>query len=323
VISAPHFLFAHFGNLSHSVAGRDPEKPFMNRRNSFQQWLAFGALGVAWGTTWVAADTLAEYVPPLHGAAARFLLAALLCTPVILGKRLKPARGRALGFVLLLSCTMIVLPFLLLLWAQPRVPSATVAVLYAGMPLLVVLLTPSVPRRAMQASIVGLGAMAITLGASFSTTQAAGAAVALLAVASIGVSSLIARRELLSVNPIVATALLSGAAALLLFLAGMVLERGQTAQWNRSAVGSVVFLSAVAGAPAYATYFWLLQRLEAYQAVTVQWVEPLVAMIESAILLRLGLSFNMIAGSLVTLVSLVVVLRARAEDDDTVSLLGT
>jgi drug/metabolite transporter (DMT)-like permease len=295
----------------------------MDRRNFFTQWLAFGALGVVWGTSWVAAGTLSESVPPLHGAAARFLLAALLCVPVILGKRLKLARGRALGFVLLLSCTMVVLPFLLLLWAQQRVPSATVAVLYSAMPLLVVALTPSAPRGAMQASIVGLGAMAITVGASFSATQAVGASVCLLAVASIGASSLAARRELSSVHPVVTTALLSGAAGVLLFLLSVILERGQPVQWNRSAIGSVLFLAAVAGAPAYATYFWLLRRLEAYQAVTVQWIEPLVAMLESAVLLRLGLSFSMAAGSLVTLVSLVAVHRARAEDDDTVSILGT
>ena len=75
-----------------------------------KHWVAFAALGMVWGTTWMAADTLTEYVPPLRGAAARFLLAALLWIPVILWKRLKLPRGRALGFVLLLSVTMIAVP---------------------------------------------------------------------------------------------------------------------------------------------------------------------------------------------------------------------
>jgi len=292
-----------------------------------KQWLAFAALGIVWGTTWVAADTLAEYVPPLRGAAVRFLLAALLSIPVILWKRLKFPRGRALGFVLILSVTLIVLPSVLLLWAQSRVLSATVAVSFAAMPLLVVFLTPglagrSVPRTAMQASIVGLGAIALALGASFPVAQAGGAAVVLLAVASIGASSILARRELSGLHPIVVTALLLGAAALLLFLASLALEHGQPVEWNRSAIGSVAFLAAVAGAPAYATYFWLLQRLEAYQVGTVQWIEPLVAILESALFLRVGLSFSMIAGSLAALVCLLLVMRARAEDDNTVSLLG-
>ncbi len=174
----------------------------------------------------------------------------------------------------------------------------------------------------MQASIVGLGAVALALDVSFSASQAGGAAVVLLAVACIGASSILVRRELSGLHPLLLTALMLGIAALVLFLASLIIERGQPVEWNHSAVAAVAFLAVVAGAPAYATYFWLLQRLEAYQVGTVQWIEPLVAILESALFLRLGLSFSMIAGSVITLVCLFLVMRARAEDDDTVSLLG-
>src|SRR5450755_3714748 len=103
----------------------EPMKP------SFKQWLAFATLGIVWGSTWIAADTLAESVSPLHAAATRFLLAALVCIPVIVWNRLSLPRGRALGFVLLLSVTMIVLPYLLVLWAEQHVSSVTVTVLFA------------------------------------------------------------------------------------------------------------------------------------------------------------------------------------------------
>jgi drug/metabolite transporter (DMT)-like permease len=284
-------------------------------------WIAFAALGVAWGTTWIASDTLAESVPPLGGAAARFLLSALLCIPVIRWKRLKMPWGRALGVVLLLSLTMIALPTVLLLWAEPRLSSATVTVLFAAMPLLLTVLDPKVvPRSALQACIVALGAMALVVSASFSVAQAGGAAVALLAVISIAVSVLLARRELSGVHPVVVTAWLLGAAALLLALAATVLERGQPVGWSRSAIGSVLFLAGVGGAPAYAAYFWLLQRLQPYQVATLQWVEPLVAIGESAFSLRIGLSFPMVAGSLITLLCLLLVMRTRVEDDNPVSL---
>jgi drug/metabolite transporter (DMT)-like permease len=287
-----------------------------------KHWLALIALGVVWGTSWVAAGTLAEYVPPLHGAAARFLLAALLCIPVILGKRLHLPRGRALGFVLLLSVTMIVVPFVLLLWAQQHASSAIVTALYAAMPLLVAVWTRGVPHGALLATVVGLGAMTLVIGVPFSLAYVGGAAVALLAAASAGASALLARRELRSVNPVMAAALLLGAAALLLFLAGAVLERGQPAEWNRSALVALLFLSVVSGTVGYAIYLWLLQQMEAYKVVTVQWIQPLAAMVETAFFLRVGLSFSMIAGSLVTVASLLMVMRATAEDDNTVSLLG-
>ena len=288
-------------------------------------WLAFAALGLVWGTTWVA-SSLAEQVPALLGSAARYALAALFLLPVIVGRRLKPPGGRSLVVALLVSGGMIVLPLVMLLGVRDHVQSATVAVLFAAMPLLVILMTPlledkGVPRTAMHAAIVGLGAIALAMGASFSAYQAAGAAVVLLAVASTGASSLIARRELRSVSPLVVTALLLAGAAPLLFLASMVLERGQPAQWNGRATGAVVCLALVA-AGAYVTYFWLLQQLEAYQMATLQWVQPLVAMAEAAVFLRLRWSFSMIAGSLVTFLCLGVAMLARLEDDDTVSLVG-
>ncbi|MGB8536519.1 MAG: DMT family transporter [Acidobacteriaceae bacterium] len=288
-----------------------------------KQWLAFAALGIVWGSTWIAVDTLAESVPPLRGAAVRFLLAALLCLPVIVQKRLSLPRGRALGFVLLLSVTMVVLPSVLVRWAQQHASSVTVTVLFSAMPLLVAMLMPDdVPRGALLATVVGLGGIGLALGPSISMDQAGGAAIMLVAVASAGVSAVLVRRELRAVNPLVVTALLSATAALLLMVTSMAFERGQTVQWTHNAIASLVFLGLVAGAPAYAAYFWLLQHLDAYKVTTVQWVQPMVAIIETAFILRLGLSFAMIAGSLVTLTSLLLVMHARAEDDKNVSLLG-
>jgi drug/metabolite transporter (DMT)-like permease len=286
-----------------------------------RHWLALLALGIIWGTTWVAADSLAEYLPPLHAAAARFFLASLLGIPWILWKRLSLPRGRALAFLLLLSFTLIALPSVLLQWARQHASSVTVTVLFAAMPLLLVMLAPA-PRRAMGAAVVGLGGVALAVSASVSLSQAAGAAIALLAVVSTGVSALLVRRELSRVHPLMTTALLLGGSAVELFLFSLLLERGQSHDWNRTAIGSVLFLAVVAGAPAYALYFWLLQQIEAYKVVTVQWIQPLAALLEAAILLRLGFSFSMIAGTFLTLTSLLLVMRARPEDDDTVSLVA-
>jgi O-acetylserine/cysteine efflux transporter len=288
-----------------------------------KQWLVFAALGIVWGSAWMAADTLAESVPPLRGAAARFFLGALLCLPVVIRKRRNLPRGRALGFVLLLSFTMIVLPTLLVLWAQRHASSVTITVLFSAMPLLTAMLRPDdVPRGALLATVVGLGGVVLALGPPFSLNQAGGAAIALLAVASGGASAVLARRELRAGNPLIVTALLSATAALLLMAASMAFERGQTAQWTPNAIASLVFLAVIAGAPAYAVYFWLLRDLDAYKATMVQWIEPLVAIIETAFFLRFGLSFAMIAGSLITLTSLLLVMRARPDDDKNVSLLG-
>ena len=244
--------------------------------------------------TWIAADTLTESVPPLLGAAARFLLAALLCLPVIVGKRLSLPRGRALGFVLLLSVTMIVLPYVLVLWAQRHVSSVTVTVLFAAMPLLVALLTPDdVPRGALLATVVGLGGIVLAMGPSFSRQSGRGRR-------DRAAGGGIHRHFCSSCPPGTQGSESPGSDRVAVrpqrrcssLLPAWRSSGDKRAQWNHNAIGSLVFLALVAGAPAYATYFWLLQHLEAYKVTTVQWIEPLVAIIETAFFLRLGLSFS-------------------------------
>jgi drug/metabolite transporter (DMT)-like permease len=220
---------------------------------------------------------------------------------------------------------MVVVPLLLLLWARQQLPSATVVVSFAAMPLMVALLTSAlegrtVPYRALQATIAGLGGITLAVGITFSLAQAEAAIVVLCAVFATGASSLVARRELKELHPCVLTAGLLGPAALLLFAASLFLEHGQPILWNRGAVVALLLLASFAGGAAYSIYFWLLQEIEAYQLATVQWLQPLVGMIEGALYLRMGFSFTMIAGSVVTLGSVLMVMRAREEDDQTASL---
>jgi drug/metabolite transporter (DMT)-like permease len=281
--------------------------------------LLLPALGLVWGSSWFATTTLAEVLPPLRISALRFALGALLCLPLLLGKRHRFPRGRALAAALILSVTLVALPVALLLWVQPQLPSATVVVSFAAMPLMLSFGAPSI---AMRASIVALGMLAFSLGFSFYLGQAAPAAVVLVAVALVAESSLAVRSELRHESPVAVAALLLGPAALLLGIASMMFERPAPTPWTGNLLLSLIFLGAVAGTGAYITYVWLLQRMEAYQVATLQWIEPLVAVLESACLVHIVPSFRIIAGAIVTLVCLLLVLRARPQDDDPVSLLG-
>jgi drug/metabolite transporter (DMT)-like permease len=277
------------------------------------------ALGLVWGSSWLATTTLAEFLPPLRVSALRFLLGAALCLPFIFSKQHRLPRGRPLAAALILSLTLVALPVALLVWLQPQLPSATVVVLFAAMPLI---LSFSAPWAAMRASIIAVGVLAFSLGLSFYPGQAAPAAVVLVAVAAIAESSLAVRSELRSESPVAVTALLLGPAGVMLGIASMVLERGPVMQWNGALILSLIFLGAVAGTGGYVTYVWLLQGMEAYQVATLQWIEPFVAVIESAWAVHIAPSFRVIAGLIVTSICLLLVLRARPEDDNPVSLLG-
>ena len=288
-----------------------------------KRWLAFITLALIWGSTWITANAL--QLPPLRASAIRFLLSALFLLPFIARKRWPWPRGRALRYLLLLSVSMVVVPLLLLLWARPQLPSATVLVSFAAMPLIVALLTNTiegrtVPYRALQATIVGLAGITLAAGITFSLAQAEAAVVVLVAVVATAASSLVARRELKGLHPCVLTACLLAPAAVLLLAASLIFERGQIDLWDRGAATAILLLSLVAGSVAYSIYFWLLQEVEAYQIAMLQWLQPIVGFAESALYLRVGFSFTMAAGILVTLGSVLMVAGAREEDDKTASL---
>jgi len=294
---------------------------------TLRKTIAFAVLCLVWGSTWLAIRILVEQVSPIRAAALRFAIAVCVLVPLIAARRLKMPRGRALLANLILSVTMIAVPIGLIFWAETRVPSGMTAVLFSAVPLVAGLYANSansrrMPHSAMLALLAGIGGMLLLLSSALSASldQAVGAMVVIAAVVTTGISSVYAKKELAAVHPLVSTMLQLCVAGVLLAGMSAVLERGRPSHWNGDAIGALLFLSLGATVFAFPLYFWLLKEMEAYQIGTIQWFEPLVAVVEGAILLDEPLSWRMIVGGTIVLASVVYVMRASEEDDATVTL---
>jgi drug/metabolite transporter (DMT)-like permease len=178
------------------------------------------------------------------------------------------------------------------------------------------------PHSAMYASILGVAGTALLLSSAISNSldQAVGIVVTFLAVASAAISSVFAKRELAHVDPIISTILQLFGAAILLFLASVSVERGQPSSWTSANPSALIGLGVVASSVAYPIYFWLLKGLEPWQIGTIQWFEPLVAILEGALLFRESLSWRMVGGAVILVVCATRVMTAQDKDDDAVTL---
>jgi drug/metabolite transporter (DMT)-like permease len=295
-----------------------------------RQAAAFGLLGILWGTEWIAAGELGRYVPVLLGTAARFGLAALFLLPFMVARwhaqwcLKKSIRGMRASVIL--SATLLALPLLLLMWSAGRVSSATATVFFSLTPLVVALFSFTVSadrasRTSWQAMLLGFGGIALTIW-NGSLPSFEGAAAVLLAVASSAASTVYAKRKLAGISPVASAGSLLGGAAFLLGLASLVEERGVSPDWNFRAIVALLYL-AIASAAGLVLYFCLLQALASYQLATITWMEPLVGIIEAAILFRQPLSLSMIGGMTIALGSLFAVMRLPAKDDAPLTLMGT
>src|SRR5579864_9622939 len=89
------------------------------------------ALCLIWGSTWLAIRWVVRDVPPLEAAALRFVIAgALLLGMAVAQRRPWPADGAQWNALIVLSFSIIALPYGLLFWAEQYVTSSMSAVLF-------------------------------------------------------------------------------------------------------------------------------------------------------------------------------------------------
>jgi drug/metabolite transporter (DMT)-like permease len=269
-----------------------------------------------------------QYLPPIKAAAWRFIIGAVFLALLAAARKAKfPATSRQWRAVMVLSITMMALPYGLIFWADQFVNSSTTAVLYSASPLVVALLTPlvshaHVPRSVLLSLLVGIGGIAtiFNLQLTGSRETLVGGALILVSVLGSSFSTVFAKREMGKVDPMVSTALQLGIGSIPLFGVSVFFERGQVGDWNRIAIAALVFMGIFGSGIAFATYYWLLRHMPAYKASTINLVVPFVAIAEGALILHEHITAMMLLASVVVLGAVAFVLRAEREYSNSLRL---
>jgi drug/metabolite transporter (DMT)-like permease len=295
-----------------------PESTLFTR----SQWLGYIALCMIWGSTWLAIRLVVRDVPPLEAAALRFVVAGvLLLGMAVLQKRRWPADGHQWNTILVLSLTIMAVPYGLLFWAEQHVNSSMTAVLFSAMPLAVALVTPTmmhrkVPRRAVYAMVIAFGGILILFYENPSTNRWAliGGGAVILSMSLSAWSVVYAKQRLHNVDSVVATGLQLLFGSVVLFWGTWALEAHRHARWTRTALVAIAFLTVFGSAAAFVIYYWLLKKLQPYQLSTISMIVPLIALVEG-LLNGEPVPLLMVLAVLVVLGSVWSVLRAEKDKD--------
>ncbi|HET9365058.1 MAG TPA: EamA family transporter, partial [Candidatus Angelobacter sp.] len=230
------------------------------------QWLGYVVLCLIWGSTWLAIRFAVHDIPPLEAAAIRFLAAGLLLLCLALLQKREWPRGQdQWNALLVLSLTIMTVPYGLLFWAEQHVASSMTAVLFSAMPLAVSLLTPAmmhrkVPRQAVFAMLIGFGGLLslfYTGDLSTSRRSLIGGVAVLISMALSAWSVVYAKLRLREVDSVIATGLQLLFGSVVLFWGTWALEAHRHAVWTRAAVLAMAFLTIFGSAAAFVIYYWL------------------------------------------------------------------
>jgi drug/metabolite transporter (DMT)-like permease len=280
--------------------------------------LAFLAVYLCWGMTYLAMRIAVEDIPPHLMSGARFLVAGLI---LYLWTR---RRGDPRPTKIQWRAAAMVGAFLLLggnatvAWAEQQVPSGLAAVLIAVAPIWMVAFEwarggPRPGRRVIAGLVLGLAGVALLVspkGDSATQVNLVGAVMLVLASASWAWGSVVSKSAPLPKSPFLATSMEMVAGGVLLLLTA--LAAGQFAhfrptQVSADAVLAWAFLVVFGSLVGFTAYIWLLGVTSIAKAGTYAYVNPIVAVFLGWAILNEPVTGRTLIAALVILVGVALV----------------
>ena len=264
-------------------------------------------LSVLWGAAYLFMRAAVPAFGPAPLVAMRLGLAAALLLPVLLLRGGLPSLRAHPKPLLMLGVPLTALPFMLLAYASLHITAGLVAVLNATAPMFAALIAHHVLKDRLGAwrawgMAVGFAGVAVLMWGtvSFKSGQGVLAVLAVLG-ASIcwGLAGNYTRSRLSGADPLVIT--VGSLLAASVFLAPWAWATWPVHNPSPRAWAELVFLGVASSGLGFLMFFRLLRRIGPVRAMSVTFLNPVVAMVSASIYLDEAVTPQMLAGCAVVL----------------------
>jgi drug/metabolite transporter (DMT)-like permease len=288
--------------------------------------LAFAIIYLVWGSTFLAIRIGVHEVPPLLFAAMRFTVAGLLLFGWTLARRAPWPTPRQWLSIFLLAALIFVGDYGLLFWAEQRVASGLAAVMLATIPLftalfeILLLRTQRLTLRLCSALLIGLLGVAVLMSHSFRLGSAPvstmGALALIVGAVFWSVASVLTRKLPLPSSRALSSGAQMLAGGLLLTFASLLF--GEPHSFHPAAVSlsawiALAYLIVFGSLIGFTAYVWLIHRQSPTKVGTYAYVNPVIAVLIGYFFAGEPLSLRTILGTLLVLVSVLLITLTRAK----------
>jgi drug/metabolite transporter (DMT)-like permease len=305
-----------------SLAVSDPDDPpnpppRSSERPQLKAALAFAAVYLIWGSTYLAIRVGVRSIPPFLMSGCRFVGAGgMLYALLRLRGTPAPSRGEwarasiAGGLMLTMGNGLVT-------WAERRVPSNLAALIVAAVPLYMALLDWARPGGTPPARrvLIGIGIGACGMALLVSGDRGSSSGISMVGVGAILVSglawsagSLYARHARMHRHPVMAAAqqMLAGGAAMLA-IASLRGEPAVIARASPTAEGALAlaYLTLFGSLVAFSAFGWLVKATSTARLSTIAYVNPVVAVILGWAILDEHLETRAITGAVLILAAVI------------------
>jgi drug/metabolite transporter (DMT)-like permease len=281
--------------------------------------LAFFAIYILWGTTFLGIRIVVAELPALLAAGARFFTAGVLLFAFMRFKREAwPTAGQWRN-LLVIALLMFVAEYGPLFWAEKYVPSGVVSVLAATIPILTMVVEMLVLRQqkwrfSLAASTVmgfaGVGVL--LLPGSQQHFGVVPCAAVLAGSTSWALGSVLSRSmDLPKSRPLTAGATMMLGGGILLLLSAGFGELHPLPHLSLRAGLGLLYLIVVGSLLAYTAYVWLLARMPATRVSSYAYVNPIVAVALGHFVAGEVITLRTLAGTALVVISVSLTLRKK------------
>jgi drug/metabolite transporter (DMT)-like permease len=275
------------GGRGVSVAGNEFSMLATRRGYPVKLALAFAAIYLVWGSTYLAIRYSVETIPPLMTAGIRFAVAGGVLFAWAWGRGVRPKREHWMAGVIV-GALFFLVSHGMIYWAEQTVASGLAAVLIATEPMFILVFSRLTgPQKISRPSALGLalGVLGVGLltGAELATKSSLmGLGAVLLASVSWSAGVVISLKLRLPEDALMRTAIPLICGALMLLAAAGVTGEFQSVRWSGISLRSVLglgYLIVFGSVVAFTAYTWLLQHCPPTLVATHTYANPIVAVL--------------------------------------------
>jgi drug/metabolite transporter (DMT)-like permease len=286
---------------------------------------ALGTVYIVWGSTYLGIRVVVETVPPLISAGARFSAAGLLVYAFLFlrhgreGVRLslrQTAGASAVGACLVLGGNGMASI------AEQTVPSNFAALIYASIPLWIVLLRAIAGERPPNATLIGVAigylGLAILLlpGGRPGDVTLVWALVLCAGAFAWAFGSFYSRQLPLPDDAALATATTTICGGAVALTVGFVVGEGSELDFGAVSTRSVVafvYLILIGSVVGFSAYVWLLKNAPISKVATYAYVNPVIAICLGALILSEDITLTILAGAIIIVGSVAAIVRQESK----------
>jgi drug/metabolite transporter (DMT)-like permease len=286
-------------------------------RENFRAYLAWVAICLIWGTTYLAIRIGVRDFPPVLFAGLRWLIAGPILIIILKLRGYELPTLKDLKHLAVVGILLLGFGNGLVVFAEQWVPSGLTALLLATDPLWIVgieSLLPSGPRlnlKIVVGVLLGLAGVTLIFGSNLSailnTQYLIGILGLMLCVFCWSFGTLYSKYKKVSVHPLMGAAVEMAVAGIGLSLLGLIIGESPYLHLTQNGVFSFLYLLVFGSFIAYGSYIYAVANLPVSFVSTYAYVNPVIALFLGWLILDEKLNYTILIGAIIILIGVYIV----------------